>query len=194
VVGSTGRTAEAAQLAQRAVALDPSNVDALEQLVSVTADSGNKDALAQLATSLERSAPGSPATLYSEARLRYLLGQYAAAATIATELTGVQPDKPWTFELLGGAAAGAGEIDRARQAFEAALRLSPRDATALINLGTIELKSGHAQAAADRFSEALFLYPRLAPALDGLAQALDQLGKKDRAVDVRALLSSTQHR
>jgi Flp pilus assembly protein TadD len=57
-----------------------------------------------------------------------------------------------------------------------------------------ELRSGNAQAAADRFSEALFLYPRLTPALNGLAQALDQLGKKDRAADVRALLNSNQPR
>jgi spermidine synthase len=188
VVGSTGRTAEAAQLAQRAVALDPSSIDAQEQLVSVTADSGDKDALAQLAASLERSSPGSPATLYAEARLRYMLGQYAAAATVAAQLTGVQRDKAWAFELLGGAAANAGEVDRAREAFAAALRLSPRDISALINLGTLELKSGHPQAAADRFSEALFLYPRVAPALDGLAQALDQLGKKDRAAEVRELI------
>jgi predicted Zn-dependent protease len=170
------------------VALDPSSIDAQEQLVSVTADSGDKDALAQLAASLERSSPGSPATLYAEARLRYMLGQYAAAATVAAQLTGVQPDKAWAFELLGGAAANAGEVDRAREAFAAALRLSPRDISALINLGTLELKSGHPQAAADRFSEALFLYPRVAPALDGLAQALDQLGKKDRAAEVRELI------
>ena len=188
VIGTTGRTAEAAQLTQRAVALDPSNMDSLEQLVSILADTGNKDALTQLAVSLERSAPGSPAALYSEARLRYLLGQFAAAATLARQLTTMLPDKPWVFELLGGASASAGEVDSGRQAFEAALRLSPRDVTALLNLGMLELRSGHAQAAADRFSETLFLYPKLTPALDGLAQALDQLGRKDRAADVRKLM------
>jgi len=33
------------------------------------------------------------------------------------------------------------------------------------------------------------LYPRLTPALDGLAQALDQLGRKDRAAEVRQLMA-----
>jgi len=194
IVSSTGRAAEAAQLAQRAAALDPSNMDALEQLVSVLADSGNQPALMQLASELNTSAPNRAVTLYAQARLRYMRGDFQDAADFAERLTTLQPDKSWGFALLGSAAINAGQTDRARRGFEAALRLSPRDAAVLINLGMTELRSGNAQAAADRFSEALFLYPRLTPALNGLAQALDQLGKKDRAADVRALLNSNQQR
>jgi hypothetical protein len=41
----------------------------------------------------------------------------------------------------------------------------------IVNLGMLELHAGNAAAAEKRFSEALFLYPTLTAARDGLAQA-----------------------
>ena len=77
---------------------------------------------------------------------------------------------------------------RARKAFEASLAIAPRDLAVLVNLGMTELRSGDAPAAAERFSQALFLYPTLAPALDGMAQALERQGQARRAAAVRALI------
>jgi Tfp pilus assembly protein PilF len=59
-----------------------------------------------------------------------------------------------------------------------------------MNLGFTELKSGRPDVAEKRFSEALFLAPTLAPALDGLAQALEQQGKASRASAVRGIHQS----
>jgi Tfp pilus assembly protein PilF len=56
-----------------------------------------------------------------------------------------------------------------------------------MNLGFTELKAGRPDVAEKRFSEALFLSPTLAPALDGLAQSLEQQGNASRAATVRAL-------
>jgi Tfp pilus assembly protein PilF len=56
-----------------------------------------------------------------------------------------------------------------------------------MNLGFTELKAGRPDVAEKRFSEALFLSPTLAPALDGLAQALDAQGKTSRASAVRGI-------
>ena len=189
LLGARGQGEEAARIAQRAAALDPANMAALEQLVSSVADSGNQAALEQLAHTLEQSAPDRAVTIYCEARLRYIRGDFAGAADLAARLTALEPDKAWAFSLLGSAAASANQNDRARQAFEASLRIAPRDAAVLLNLGLIELKSGNAPAAEERFSEALFLYPTLAPALDGLAQSLEQQGQAGRAASVRALMN-----
>ncbi len=54
-------------------------------------------------------------------------------------------------------------------------------------LRLLALSMGHGQAAVERFSEALFLYPTLAPALDGLAQASEQQGQTRRAATVRTV-------
>ena len=91
------------------------------------------------------------------------------------------------YNLLGLAFDALGDHDRARRAFEASLRTTPRQAAVLMNLGNTELKAGRADVAEKRFSEALFLSPTLGPALDGLAEALDETGNTRRASAVRAI-------
>jgi hypothetical protein len=64
--------------------------------------------------------------------------------------------------------------------------LPPLATMLLVNLGMTELRAANAPAAAERFSEALFLYPTLAPALDGLAKAFELQGQSRRAAAIRA--------
>jgi spermidine synthase len=195
VLAGRGRNADAALAAQRAAVLDPSNQRALEQLMSVLADGGNDAALEQLGTLLKQSAPDGPLTIRCEMRLAYLRGDFAQAAQLAERLATVntgEADEARTLNMLGSAYAALGDRERARKAFEASLQIAPRDAAVLVNLGMTELRSGNAPAAAERFSEALFLYPTLGPALDGLAQALEQQGQSRRANAVRALVRKTQ--
>jgi Flp pilus assembly protein TadD len=90
--------------------------------------------------------------------------------------------------MLGSAYAALDDRERARKAFQASLEIAPRDPAVLVNLGMTELRSANAPAAAERFSEALFLYPTLAPALDGLAQAFEQQGQTRRAAAIRRLI------
>jgi Tfp pilus assembly protein PilF len=56
-----------------------------------------------------------------------------------------------------------------------------------MNLGFTELKAGRPEIAEKRFSDALFLSPTLAPALEGLAQALEARGHTKRAAAVRSI-------
>jgi Tfp pilus assembly protein PilF len=93
------------------------------------------------------------------------------------------------YNLLGIAYNSTGNHDRARAAFEASLRIAPRAPAVLMNAGFTELRAGRPAAAEKRFSEALFLYPGLRPAIDGLAQALEQQGENRRAARVRAMAS-----
>jgi Flp pilus assembly protein TadD len=80
--------------------------------------------------------------------------------------------------------------DRARQALEASLQITPTDPGVLVNLGTVALRSNDAVLASERFSEALFLSPTLSGALDGLAEAYDRQGNRARAAEVRARTSA----
>jgi Flp pilus assembly protein TadD len=123
-------------------------------------------------------------------RLAHLRGEFAKAAAVGERLTssGGDPENAARdLNLLGIAFDSLGDHDRARRAFEGSLRVAPRAPAVLMNLGLTELRAGRPDAAEHRFSEALFLYPKLAPALDGLAQALDAQGDTRRAAAIRAV-------
>ena len=160
--------------AQRAAALDPSNDRALEQLATTLADDRNESALEQLTVLLVRTGATRPVTLYAQMRLAHLRGNFQQAAVFGESLASTGADKEnaaRNANLLGIAYDSLGDTDRARQAFEAALKVAPRSPAILMNLGSMELRAGNAVAAEKRFSEALFLYPTLAAARDGLDQA-----------------------
>ena len=185
---SDGKGAVAA--AQRGAALDPSSERALGQLVSALADDRNDAALEQLTTLLVRTGATRPVTLYAQMRLAHLRNEFAKAAAVGERLTssGADPENAARdFNLLGIACDSLGDHDRARRAFEASLRIAPRAPAVLMNLGLTELRANRPAEAEKRFSEALFLYPKLSPALDGLAQALEAQGDARRAAAVRAI-------
>ena len=193
VLSARGDVKGAVTAAQHAAALDPSNERALDQLVSALADDGNEAALEQLVGILTQSLRDRPVTTYGEMRLADMRGAFAQAAAFGSRLTAGGADvenAARNFNLLGIAYANVGDHAAARSAFEASLRIAPRAPAVLMNLGSTELRSGHPSAAAKRFSEALFLYPTLKPALDGLAQALDQQGDGKRAAQIRAVAGS----
>jgi len=188
VLAARGDLDGAATVAQHGAALDPSNAEALDQLVTVLADNRNDAALEQLVTLLVRTGATRPVTLYAQMRLAHLRGRFAQAAAFGERLTSTETPEEnaaRNSNLLGLAYDGLGDHDRARQAFEASLRTAPRAPAVLMNLGFTELKAGRQAVAEKHFSEALFLSPTLAPALDGLAQALERQGKSDSAGRVR---------
>jgi spermidine synthase len=190
VLAQRGDLNGAAAAAQHGGALDPSNERALDQLVTVLAETRNDAALEQLVTLLVRTGATRTVTLYGQMRLAHLRGKFAQATAIGERLTAGEHDAENAardFNLLGIVYDALGDHDRARRAFEASLRIAPRAPAVLMNLGLTELRSGHPDAAQKRFSEALFLSPTLTPALDGLAQALEAQGKTKRATAVRAL-------
>ena len=134
----------------------------------------NESALEHLTVLLVRTGATRPVTLYAQMRLAQLRGNFQQAAVFGESLASTGADKEnaaRNANLLGIAYDSLGDTDRARQAFEAALKVAPRSPAILMNLGSMELRAGNAVAAEKRFSEALFLYPTLAAARDGLDQA-----------------------
>jgi tetratricopeptide (TPR) repeat protein len=190
VLSARGDVKGAVTVAQHAAALDPSNERALDQLVSALADDGNEAALEQLVRILTQSVRDRPVTMYGDMRLADMRGDFAQAAAFGSRLTaggGDVENAARNFNLLGIAYASVGDHAAARRAFQASLRIAPRAPAVLMNLGSTELRSGHPSAAARRFSEALFLYPTLKPALNGLAEALEKQGNAKRAAAIRAI-------
>jgi spermidine synthase len=174
VLAARGDLKAAVAAAQRGAALDPSSDRALEQFVSVLADDRNDATLEQLIALLVRTGATRPVTLYAQMRLAQLRGHFEQAAVFGERLMSSGADAEnaaRNYNLLGIAYDSMGNHDRARQAFEASLKIAPRAPAVLMNLGLSELRAGNPVAAQKRFSEALFLYPALTAARDGLAQA-----------------------
>jgi tetratricopeptide (TPR) repeat protein len=174
VRAARGDLKDAATAAQRAAALDPASDRALEQLATVLADDRNDAALEQLTILLVRTGATRPVTLYAQMRLAALRERFDQAVAFGERLLasgGDEENVARNYNLLGIAYDSAGNHDKAWQAFEASLRIAPRAPAVLMNVGLSELRAGRAAEAEKRFSEALFLYPSLTAARDGLAQA-----------------------
>ena len=185
-----GRPDEAIVAARDGVLADPSNDAALRQLASVYADAGNEEGLERLIELVQQSTVDRSVLLYCQMRLMYLRGEFERAVQLGEEHAALEPSNVNVYNLLGSSYAALARYDRARSALEASLRLAPTDPGVLVNLGTVALRSGNPAAAAERFSEALFLSPTLPAALNGLADALEQQGDTARAAGIRGRVPS----
>jgi Flp pilus assembly protein TadD len=181
-----GRVDEAIGAARDAVVRNPRDRSALVQLASMYADAGDEDALVQLIELVEQARADRAVLLYCQMRLAYLRGDFQGAVQLGEALAELDPADAKVHNLLGSAYAALGRYDRARQALEASLQITPTDPGVLVNLGTVALRSNDPVLASERFSEALFLSPTLPGALDGLAEAYDKQGNRARAAEVRA--------
>lgn len=190
LLASQGRMEEAEKVAREALSLEPGTLAPLEQLASVYADERDHEALEPVVAALKAADPDRPATLLASATLHYLRDELTDAGRVAERLVSLDPGNTGALNLLGGVYQLLGDGGRARRALEAAARTNPRDPATLLNLARFELKSGNAAAAADRFAEALILYPKLTSAAMGLADALEQQGETVRAAKLRGRFAS----
>jgi spermidine synthase len=181
-----GRVDEAIGAARDAVVRNPMDRSALVQLASMYADAGDADALVQLIELVEQARVDRAVLLYCQMRLAYLRDDFEETVELGEALAELDPADAKVHNLLGSAYAALGRYDRARQALEASLQITPTDPGVLVNLGTVALRSNDPILASERFSEALFLSPTHSGALDGLAEAYDRQGNRARAAEVRA--------
>jgi Flp pilus assembly protein TadD len=179
----------AVRAAEEATRLAPSDVDALEQLASVFADTEDVPRLNGVVERLAAGHPDHPARYYYAATLHFLRNEGSQAVAMAERGRDLSPTNARALNLLGAAYSSQGNLDAAREAFEAAVRVSPRDPTAYVNLGVYALSRANPRTASDYFKEALSLDPRSAQALGGLADALEQLGQTRRAAELRRLVA-----
>jgi arylsulfatase A-like enzyme/tetratricopeptide (TPR) repeat protein len=90
---------------------------------------------------------------------------------------------PDARNALGIARATAGQTDRAIEAFEAALRLDPRNAVAWQNIGLTRLHAGQPEQALEAFDRAFAINDRLPRAWNGRGAALEGLGRHAEALE-----------
>ena len=171
LLAATGAADAALAAAERASAIEPVQVAALEQEATLVADAGDAVQLGLVVDALHRIAPDAAVTYYFEAVLRFLRGD--AEGTVASAGRAIAADRAYapTYDLLGAAHTKLGESAAARNAFETSLQFNAHDSTAYTNLGVLALTDGNRALAAGYFAEALWLDPESRTARQGLAQA-----------------------
>jgi putative PEP-CTERM system TPR-repeat lipoprotein len=118
--------------------------------------------------------------LLINARLR--ADDRAGAIELARALADRQNKVAETQALVGGMLVAAGDRQAARQYFDRALALEPRNPASHINLGKLDLLEGNHAGAEKRFVEALRLKPGHPAAQVAMAQAALARGNRDGAV------------
>lgn len=111
----------------------------------------------------------------------YDQGRLVAVAEQALSLTQAFPDSFVLWNLLGAAAARAGQIAVAEQAFRRASELDPEFPDAHNNLGNVLKDQGRLDEAAACYARALELKPDFAEAHNNLGNALRAQGRLDEA-------------
>ena len=176
VVRQFGLAVKAGREFERAVALDPANLDAVEDLIEFQVEApvflGGSVAKAQAhAADLERRD-----RLRGRLALAQVLLHSQGFAAAERELLAAAAEfaaDPRPQIALGVALRNAGQYDRAFEAFDAALRLDPDNTDAAVELARAAALSGQRL---DRAQELLARYLRQVPPGDGAALADGHLG------------------
>ena len=113
-----------------------------------------------------------------------------AAVAPLTKAVEMRPAESRPRFLLGVAEERSGDLAKAFDSFEGAVRLDPRDFETIEHLGSLYLQLKRPADAEGRFRTALELQPTDARALLGLAQSLDAQKKPEAADAFRKYLAS----
>jgi tetratricopeptide (TPR) repeat protein len=170
LAASSGSVERAVDFAERGSAIAPPHPEALEQLASIYADVGDAQRLDSAVGRLRRERPEGARTWYFTAASKFLRGELPEAAESVQGAIARDPSSQ-AYNLLGAIEASRGRAAEARQAFDTALALDPRDSATYTNLGVLQLNSAQPETAAGFFAEALTLDPDSQQALNGLAEA-----------------------
>lgn len=114
----------------------------------------NQDAIRAFRAALQRDS--------DDPEIQYELGRMlegAEARRLLAAAVAGRPDMAQAQTALGELELAAGNAEAAKTAFEAALQVNARDASALAGLGQVALQAGDHEGAMTRFNEALEVVP-----------------------------------
>jgi predicted CXXCH cytochrome family protein len=169
---------------QRALALKPQMIQALQSLAEALKSDGQMERSAE---TLQRALKTNP----SDARSWYQFGTLAAGSGMAADAierlqkaVTLDPDLPGAYTTLGSIAAGAGQRERAEAALQEALRIDPYDAAAWDLAGRTRAEKREFAEASYDFDKALRYRPGFGPYLYDYALTLASAGQFYRAEEL----------
>ncbi len=135
-----GKTDDAFTLLNNAVRNNPDNVDLKIELGFLARDRGDLNtAETNFRAALQR-APGSLAAASGLAEIASRKGDQSGLRQIAAQMTKLYPNAPLPYLWMGTADASDGHYDSALENLQKVLKMDPRNAQALVEMGQIRLK------------------------------------------------------
>jgi spermidine synthase len=148
--------------------VDPDSPYPLEQLASILADVGDSARLQPVAEALVARFPDREDSRYYNATSLFLRNRIREAQEETSRHLDRHPNDARGHNLRGILCAAAKDRACARSAFEASMRLNPRDASVYANLGRVHLELGNLEEATSLFSEAVAIDPTAVDAKEAL--------------------------
>lgn len=174
-----GEQIEAIAAAERALAVGPDNIRALELRAQLLRDAQGPAAALPLYERALKLAPDDLSLLGGQAAALGDLGRARAMLAVTRHMIALAPRQPQAWFLQAALAARAGQVDLARGLLARAgthLREVP---AAMLLAGTLELEAGNAALAADQLERLVERQPANARAQLLLARALYEAGDSE---------------
>ena len=170
LLAASGERGDGLALVRAAAAATQPPVEALEQIASLVADTGDAAALDAAVATLRQFHPDRAATAFYSAVAAFVKGDAAGALAAAHRAIALDPSYAPVYDLAGAAHTRLGQPDQAKAMFERSLTFDAHDSTAYTNLGLLALAEGRAEEARHLFAEALWLDAASTTAREGLAR------------------------
>ncbi len=162
---NSGRPSEAVEAYRKAQELMPGDLTAPREEVEALLEAKRDD---EAAAVLERTAAadpaGSPKDLVLIGQIRSRQQRWAEAVAALRRAVAVRPDAD-AYNQIGEALVRVGDLSGARDAFQEAAKLGPKDPFAWEVVGEIEVKLGRLEAAKAAFESSLKVQERSGPHL-----------------------------
>ena len=145
---------------QEASACNPKNMIARTALAEAWLRKGDDQRALALFEAVLKETPENKVALADAASLYLKHDLNQQASDVLEKLIPLEPGISKLHADLGAAYAGLNDFTKSRESFDKALRLDPKNVSALIGLGHVELKTGHQDEAIQLLNRAQAADPR----------------------------------
>ena len=180
----SGRSDEAMELFDKALAIDPNNVDALSRKgYFLGYDLGQYDEAIQLYDKALAIDPNNTSTLYDKAFTLRESGEHQEAIETFDKALAIDPNDTYLLNGKAAVLADLGRYDEALVYYDKALAIDPMDTQSLRDKGLTFESLGRYDEAIELFDKALAIDPKYIDVYNDIALALESLGKTQEAFE-----------